>query len=143
MDRIHRPLRIIAALFLVALSAAPAAAQSFRRPPFPVAEPVSARVTITNQSDVTVAFRAHWGNERPQERVLDPGRAVTLETTFPAGTPRPELTVLFRNGPWLRRPEVLSLPSGHVDPRTDNPGRVYDFFTRRSNVGDIVTLQPR
>jgi len=139
----NRPRWVTGTLLVVALSAVPAAAQSFRRPPFPVADPVFARVTITNQSDVAVVFRAHWGNESPRERALDPGRAVTLETTFSAGTPRPELTVLFRNGPWLRRPEVLSLPSGHVDPRTDNPGRVYDFFRRPSNVGEILTLQPR
>lgn len=143
MSTVYRPRWVAAALLLTALIALPVAGQSFRRPAYPVAEPVYARVTITNQTDLSIVFRAHWGNEPPREHVLDPGRAATLETAFPAGTPKPELTVTYRNGPWLRRPEVLSLPSGHVDPGTDNPGRVYDFYKRPSNVGEIVTLQAR
>jgi hypothetical protein len=132
----------VAALFVLAV-AGPASAQSLRWPSYPAAYPVYARVTITNQTDIAIVFRSQWGNEEPRREVLEPGRAVTLETTFAAGTPKPELTVVYRTGSWHRRPEVVSLPSGHVDPGTDNPGRVYDFYRQRSNVGPIVTLTAR
>lgn len=137
----NRPRWATCALFLVAV--VPASAQSFRPSPYPVAEPVYARVTITNQTDMAIVFRSSWGTEEPRQHALDAGRSVTLETTFAAGTPKPELTVVYRTGPWHRRPEVLSLPSGYVDPRTDNPGRVYDFNRQRSNEGPIVTLTAR
>jgi hypothetical protein len=134
----HRPPWVAALLVLAA--AAPLPAQSLRSP---VAPPVYARVTITNQTDIAIVFRSHWGNEEPRREVLEPGRSVSLETTFAAGSPKPELTVVYRTGPWHRRPEVVSLPSGHVDPGTNNPGRVYDFYRQRSNVGEIVTLTAR
>jgi len=142
MFAIHRP-AWVAALFVLAVAAGPAPAQSLRRPPYPVAPPVYARVTITNQTDIAIVFRSSWGNEEPRRDLLEPGRAVTLETTFAAGTPKPELTVVYRTGSWHRRPEVVSLPSGHVDPGTDNPGRVYNFYRQRSNVGEVVTLTAR
>jgi len=107
-----------------------------------VAEPVYARVTITNQTNIATVFHSHWGNDSARKDVLDPGQTVTLETTFPAGTAKPELTVEFRSRPGAR-PDVLSLASGHVDPATNNPGRVYDFYLQRSNVGEIVTLTAR
>jgi len=131
----------VAGLFALVV-AGPAAAQPLR-PGYPVAPPVYARVTIANQTDMAIVFRSHWGNEEPRREVLEPGRAVTLETTFPPGTPKPELTVVYRTGSWHRRPEVVSLPSGHVDPGTDNPGRVYDFYRQRSNEGPILTLTAR
>lgn len=102
-----------------------------------------ARVAITNQTDIAIMFRSYWGSEEPRREVLEPGGAVTLETTFAAGTPKPELTVVYRTGSRHRRPEVVSLPSGHVDPGTDNPGRVYDFYKQRSNVGPLITLTAR
>ena len=142
MTTLDRPRWVACTLFVVALTAAPAAAQSFRRPPAPIAEPVFARVTITNQTDVAVAFQSYWRDEPARREVLDPGRSVTLETTFRAGDPKPELTVIYRSGAWYR-PDVVTVPSGHVDPGTDNPGRVYDFYRKRSNVGQVVTLQAR
>jgi len=138
MVAITRPGWVAALLVLAA--AAPLPAQSLR---WPAAPPVYARVTITNQTDIAIVFRSHWGNEEARREMLEPGRSVTLETTFPAGSPKPELTVVYRTGPWHRRPEVVSLPSGHVDPGTNNPGRVYDFYRQRSNVGEIVTLTSR
>ena len=143
MTTFYRPRWVAGTLLLAALIALPVAAQSFRQPWYPGSYPVHARVTITNQTDIAVVFHAQWGDELARREVLDPGQATTLETTFRAGTPKPELTVTYRTGPWHRRPEVLSLPSGHVDPQTNNPGRVYDFYQQRSNVGPIVTLSAR
>lgn len=143
MRMIDRP-RWVAAVFVLALAApAPAPAQSLRWPSYPAAYPVYARVTITNQTDMAIVFRSNWGSEQPRRDVLEPGRAVTLETTFAAGTAKPELTVVYRTGSWHRRPELVTLPSGHVDPGTDNPGRVYDFYRQRSNVGPLITLTAR
>jgi len=129
-------------LVVLAFVAGPAPAQSLR-PAYPVAPPAYARVTITNQTDMAIVFHAHWGAEEPRRYVVEPGRAVTLETTFAPLTPKPEVTVTYRIGRWYRRPGVLSLPSGHVDPNTDNPGRVYDFYEQRSNAGEVVTLTAR
>ena len=146
MFAISRPRWIVGALFVIAVTAAPASAQSFRWPSYPNwnRSPVYARVTITNQTDIAIVFRSQWPNEDWQRHILRPGEDVVLETTFPRFTPKPEVTVRFRTGRgWLRRPQVLSLPSGHVNPNTYNPGRVYDFYAERSNVGPIVTLTAR
>ena len=143
MSALYRPLGVVCALFIAALSAVPASAQSFRWPSYPTADPVYARVTITNQTDISVVFRSQWPGSESERHVLGPGEHVTLETTFAPLTPKPEMVVRYRTGGWLRRPEVLSLPSGHVDPYTDNPGRVYDFYRSPSNVGPIVTLTAR
>jgi hypothetical protein len=126
-----------------ALAVAPASAQTLRQPWYPSFQPAYARVTITNQTDISVVFRTQWPNEEGQRHTLGPGEQVTLETTFVPLTPKPELEVRYRTGGWLRRPHVLSLPSGHVDPATYNPGRVYDFYQQPSNVGPLVTLTAR
>jgi hypothetical protein len=136
MKPVYRTLGV-GALVSLAVSIGSASAQA----PWP-SYPVYARVTITNQTDIAVVFHSRWGNEAAKRDVLDPGRSVTLETTFPAGTPKPELTVEFRARPGAPL-DALRLPSGHVDPATDNPGRVYDFYRQRSNVGEIVTLTAR
>lgn len=139
-----RPLWVVCALFVSGLVSAPAHGQSFRWPPdYPPAGPEYARVTITNQSNATVSFRAQWPGEGFQRKVLAPGQRVTLETSFPHFTPNPVLTVTYRPRAWRRHRDVVSLPSGHVDPATDNPGRVYDFYRERSNVGPIVNLVAR
>jgi hypothetical protein len=104
---------------------------------------VYARVTITNQSNVTVSFRAQWPGQGSQRKVLAPGQRVTLETAFPQFTPNPELTVTYRPRAWHRNRDTMSLSSGHVDPATDNPGRVYDFYGRRGNRGEVMELVAR
>src|SRR5436190_1654549 len=113
-----RPRLIAGAILLTAVIAIPATAQPFR---YPYPPPVYARVTLTNQTDLAVVFHSRWGDEPLRENLLDPGRSMTLEATFPPGTPKPELTVEYRPRPGAR-PDVFSLPSGHVDPATDNPG---------------------
>lgn len=133
----NRPAWVAGALFVILWLADAASAQD------PPGTPVYGRVTITNQTDIAVVFRARWPNEEPRRHILNAGESTTLETTFAAGTPKPELRVVYQTGSWRRRPEVFSLPSGHVDPRTDNPGRVYDFYRQESNVGPIVTLTAR
>jgi hypothetical protein len=143
MKAIYCSGQVIGALFIAAVAATPTAAQSFRWPSYQAAYPVYARVTVTNQTDISVVFRSQWPGGEPERHVLGPGEHVTLETTFAPLTPKPEVVVRYRTGGWLRRPEVLSLPSGHVDPYTDNPGRVYDFYRSPSNVGEIVTLSAR
>ena len=138
-----RPGWVLGALFVAAVAAAPSSAQPIRWPYYPAAYPVYARVTITNQTDVAVVFRSQWPGREAERHVLSPGEHVTLETTFAPLTPKPELVVRFRTGGWRRPAEVLTLPSGHVDPGTDNPGRVYDFYRQLSNVGPLVTLTAR
>lgn len=130
-------------LVLVALGAAPALGQSFRPTLQPSGQPVYARVTITNPTDITIVFQAEWPGEEARREILEPGQSVRLQTTFRRFTPNPELTVTYRNGPWYRRPEVVTLPSGHVRPGTNNPGRIYDFDRQRSNIGPLLVLKPR
>ena len=145
----YRPGWVVSALFVAAVVAGPASAQSLRWPSnyppsyYPDAEPVYARVTITNQTNITIRFRARWPNEAAQRKVLSPGESVTLETTFAPLTPNPELRVSYRPGRRARHREVMHLPSGHVDPNTYNPGRVYDFYRQWSNRRPLVTLTAR
>ena len=74
--------------------------------------------------------------------VVDPGRAVTVETPFPSGPTKPNLTVRYRQTRWAPRTTV-EVSSGHVDPGKDNPGRVYDFYRQRPNVGTLSHLTAR
>jgi hypothetical protein len=101
-----------------------------------------ARVTITNQTDVAIVFDAAWEGQGAREMAVEPGRAVTLETPFSTGTALPNLTVRYRQTRWAPRTTV-EVSSGHVDPRTDNPGRVYDFYRKRTNEGAMFVLSPR
>jgi hypothetical protein len=101
-----------------------------------------ARVTIANQTDVAIVFDAGWEGQAAREFVVEPGKAVTAETAFPPGPTRPNLTVRYRQWRWMPRITV-ELASGHVDPRTDNPGRVYDFYRKRTNEGPMLQLSPR
>ena len=102
-----------------------------------------ARVTLTNQADVPVTVRLRWPG-RPAERItLRPGQQHVAETTFAAGTIQPDLTVRYEAGDYDRRREGHELPSGHVAPYTDNPGRVYDFWRVRVPGGSVIDLRPR
>lgn len=101
-----------------------------------------ARVTITNQTDVAVVFEAGWVGQPAKEVVIDPGKAVTVGTEFPPGPTKPKLSVRYRQKQWVPR-TTIELDSGHVDPRTNNPGRVYDFNWRRTNEGTTLLLSPR
>ena len=101
-----------------------------------------ARVTISNQTDVAIAFDAGWEGQAAREFVVEPGRAVTVETTFPPGPTKPNLTVRYRQWRWMPR-VTAELASGHVDPRSENPGRVYDFYRKRTNEGNMLLLSPR
>jgi hypothetical protein len=85
----------------------------------------------------------HWPRERAQRMTLRPGQVYTAQTTFPAGTIQPDLIVRYDDSDWDRRRERVELPSGHVAPYTDNPGRVYDFWRVRTPFGPAVNLQPR
>jgi hypothetical protein len=126
---------------LVAMAPGPVEGGPNYRPPGGDAR--YARVTLTNPSDVTVTFRMKWPG-RPAERMtLRPGEQFTAETTFPAGTIQPDLRVRFEAGDWDRRREALELPSGHVAPYTNNPGRVYDFWRVRTPFGSVIDLRPR
>jgi hypothetical protein len=101
-----------------------------------------ARITITNQTDVAVVFEAGWEGQAAKEVIIDPGKAATVGTEFPAGPTRPKLTVRYRQMKWVPR-TTIELDSGHVDPRTNNPGRVYDFNWKRTNEGTMLLLSPR
>jgi hypothetical protein len=101
-----------------------------------------ARVTITNQTDVTIVFDAGWEGQALREMSVEPGKAVTVETPFPPGPTKPNLTVKYRQSRWAPR-TTTEVSSGHVDPRTDNPGRVYDFYRKRTNDGPMFVLSPR
>ncbi|HKB04865.1 MAG TPA: hypothetical protein VKD90_21760 [Gemmataceae bacterium] len=126
-----RSLPAVCALALVVFAPSAASAQN----PY-------ARVTITNQTDVAVVFDAGWEGQAAKEVVIDPGKAVTVGTEFAPGPTRPKLTVKYRQIKWVPRVTV-DLDSGHVDPRTNNPGRVYDFNWRRTNEGTRLMLSPR
>lgn len=100
-----------------------------------------ARVALKNESNVTVVFEMKWSNkDKVKEVVLDPGQKFTAETAFPPSPTKPVLTVAFQPAP-RREKEVMQLESGHIDPTTNNPGRVYEFFRKRTNEGVIVVLK--
>ena len=101
------------------------------------------RVTITNQTRTSVVFAVQWRNRPRGETVmLEPGEKFRTQTTFAAGTNPPILEVRFSPWKWAPRVEVLAR-SGHVDPNTNNPGRIYDFDYNRTNQGRMLTLTPR
>src|SRR5918994_7076475 len=102
-----------------------------------------ARVTLTNQADVAVTVRIRWPGQAAERITLRPGQQHTAETTFAAGTIQPDLTVRYEAGDFDRRREGHELPSGHVAPYTDNPGRVYDFWRDRVPGGSVIDLRPR
>jgi hypothetical protein len=129
----HTPRLLLAASAFALLLVGPSAAS---------AQTQYARVTITNQTDVAITFDAAWEGQAAREMVVDPGRAVTVETPFPSGPTKPNLTVRYRQTRWAPRTTV-EVSSGHVDPRTDNPGRVYDFYRKRTNEGSMFVLSPR
>jgi hypothetical protein len=127
-------MRISIALTALALVLASPSAASAQNP--------YARVTITNQTDVAVVFDMGWEGQAAKEVVVDPGKATTVETQFPPGPTKPKLSVRYRQMKWVPRVTV-ELESGHVDPATNNPGRVYDFNWKRTNEGTKLMLGPR
>jgi hypothetical protein len=131
-------------VLLVAVLGGAALGQDFRRPTVVGGgETKFARVTITNQSDIAIVFDMKWDTkDNVENMVLDPRQKISTQTGFPAGPQKPVLTVRYRKGKWLGY-ETVRLESGHVDPRTNNPGRVYDFDVRRTNEGMIVVVTPR
>jgi hypothetical protein len=128
---ISRYLTAVCTLALVVLAPSAASAQN----PY-------ARVTITNQTDVAVVFDMGWEGQAAKEVVVDPGKATTVGTEFPPGPTKPKLSVRYRQMKWVPRVTV-ELESGHVDPATNNPGRVYDFNWKRTNEGTKLLLSPR
>lgn len=100
------------------------------------------RVTITNQSDVTVIFTMEWDGKTAEKVTLEPGKKVVAETKQPPAPKKPQLTVTYTPAPKVKD-EVKSLESGHIDPTTNNPGIIYDFTKSDTNLGRIVILKPR
>ena len=129
--------RFIAPAALAVLLLAPSDSQAYRHQPW--ADVRYARVTLTNQADVPITVRYHWPDQRPERVTLRPGEQQTIETSFPAGTLQPDLIVRWEAGDRDFRRERMELPSGHVAPYTNNPGRVYDFW----RVGRTIDLRPR
>ena len=135
------PLRFLAPAAVAVFLVAPAESRAYRHQPW--ADARYARVTLTNQADVPVTVRYHWPHRRAERVTLRPGEHQMIETAFPAGTLQPDLTVRWEAGDRDGRREGMEVPSGHVDPYTDNPGRVYDFGRLGQRYGGVIDLRPR
>lgn len=129
---------------LVALVLAGSASAQLR----PVAPPPKAahgemkyfRVTLNNNSDVTVIFKMVWDGRAPEMVTLDPGKSIVAEMKQPSAPTKPNLTVTYTPAPFST-PVVKTLTSGHIDPRTNNPGWIYDFVKIRTTTGTMVDLR--
>jgi hypothetical protein len=98
------------------------------------------RVTLNNNSDVTVIFKMQWDSRAAEMVTLDPGKTFVAEMKQPAAPTKPELTVTYTPGPFMA-PAIKTLTSGHVDPRTNNPGWIYDFVKITTTTGTMVDLR--
>jgi len=98
------------------------------------------RVTLNNNSDVTVIFTMVWDAHAPETVTLDPGKTIVAEMKQPPASTKPSLTVTYTPAP-LSTPVVKTLTSGHVDPRTNNPGWIYDFVKITTTTGTMVDLR--
>jgi hypothetical protein len=98
------------------------------------------RVTLNNNSDVTVIFKMEWDTLAPAMVTLDPGKTFVAEMKRLPAPGKPSLTVTYTPAP-LAMPVVKVLESGHIDPRTNNPGWIYDFVNIDTTTGPIVDLR--
>jgi hypothetical protein len=119
------------------------AAAQLRDPPpkTPAKEMKYFRVTITNQSDVSVVFTMQWDGKASEKVTLDPGKQIVAETKQPPAPKKPQLTVTYTPAAGVKD-DIKTLDSGHVDPTTKNPGIIYDFQKIDTNLGTVVTLKP-
>jgi hypothetical protein len=98
------------------------------------------RVTLNNNSDVTVIFKMVWDSRAPEMVTLDPGKTIVAEMKQPPAPTKPSLTVTYTPAPFSP-PVVKTLTSGHIDPRTNNPGWIYDFVKITTTTGTMVDLR--
>jgi hypothetical protein len=106
----------------------------------PVAEMKYFRVTLQNPSDVTVVFKIQWDGRAAEMVSIDPGKTFVAEMKRPPAPGKPNLTVTYKPAPGMAE-VVKTLESGHIDPRTNNPGWIYEFEKVRTNLGKIVDLR--
>lgn len=109
-------------------------------PKSPAVEMKYFRVTIKNNSDVTVIFKMEWDTLAAEMVTLDPGKTIVAEMKRPPAPGKPSLTVTYTPAP-LMSPVVKTLESGHIDPKTKNPGWIYDFVNITTTTGPIVDLR--
>jgi len=109
-------------------------------PKAPAAEMKYFRVTLTNNSDVTVIFKMEWDSLAAEIVTLDAGKTIVAEMKRPPAPGKPSLTVTYT--PALSTtPVIKTLESGHVDPTTKNPGWIYDFVKIDTTTGMMVDLR--
>ncbi len=89
-----------AAPILLTFILANAASAQFRPPVWPRHGQMKYfRVTITNQSDVTVIFTMHWEGKPADEVTLEPGQTIVPQTKQPPAPTKPELIVKYVPAP--------------------------------------------
>lgn len=98
------------------------------------------RVTLNNESNVTIVFTIQWDGRATESVSVDPGKTLVAEMKQPPAPKKPNLTVTYKPGP-TSASVIKVLESGHIDPRTNNPGWIYDFVSLNTNLGKMIDLR--